>query len=483
MASLIAEQLTMMLKTIHDAANANSAAIANLTQAQQASERAWQVAHEELHARVHQLQKDQATSGKASHRRSLIDPKTLIPDAYNGEQKSQSWRDWSYRLKSFIGSIQPSLQNAMERAEHKMTPVLENEFAQLAIDPVGVNDLKALLTQKTTGYAHTIIRQHDVSNGLEMYRCLAQHFEPDTDARNLDDLRQILHPAAATSMDDFARKFPAWKALCQTRLNRIGQAAVLGDDIRLTIWMDMLPPKERDDVTRHRHFWKDSDALDRHLLQLISDRSRVSPPSHTQLAHVEREESDGYESCVDPDTGDTHIFRIEPTTGKRSFVRTRQHGQFRARKCYLCGRAGHMAADCHAKTHVDGGPPRPKREEGDHPESPASKPKQVIIEGVTYIAADAVDQVVNLGLVEAYCDMCGLEPEQDLWKGGKSTKLKSQFSAAPVPKISTPAPTAANHVGTKAAPETAKSALSFSIVAQLAVEYCVFAAVYADVSN
>ena len=40
MASLIAEQLTMMLKTIHDAADANSAAIANLTQAQQAAERA-----------------------------------------------------------------------------------------------------------------------------------------------------------------------------------------------------------------------------------------------------------------------------------------------------------------------------------------------------------------------------------------------------------------------------------------------------------
>ena len=147
-----------------------------------------------------------------------------------------------------------------------------------------------------------------------------------------------------------------------------------------------------------------------------------------------------------------------------------------------------MAADCHAKTHVDGGPPRPKREEGDHQESLASKPKKhVIIEGVTYIAADAVDQIVNLGHLEAYCDMCGLEPEQDLWKGGKSTKLKSQYSAAPVPKISTPAPrtisAAASPVGTKAVPETAKSALSFSIIAQLAVEYCVFAAVYAEVSN
>ena len=76
----------------------------------------------------------------------------------------------------------------MERTEHKSTPVQEGEFANLGIDPSVVTELKAMLTQKTTGYAHTIIRQHDMSNGLEMYRCLAQHFEPDTNARNLENL-------------------------------------------------------------------------------------------------------------------------------------------------------------------------------------------------------------------------------------------------------------------------------------------------------
>ena len=164
-------------------------------------------------------------------------------------------------------------------------------------------------------------------------------------------------------MDDFARKYPAWKALYQTRLNRIGQQAHLTDDICLTIWMDMLPPRERDDVTRHRHFWKDSDALDRHLLQLISDRARGAPTQSwsygapTHLAHVERNDDfDDLESHLDPNTGDTHLFRIEPTTGKQQFVKTRRFGQPRAeRKCYRCGRGGHMAADCYATNHIDGG--------------------------------------------------------------------------------------------------------------------------------
>ena len=183
MAALTGEQLTMMLKTIHDGMNANSAATAILFQSLDTvrnqsvmAERAWQVAHEELHARIHRVQLDAqptTASGTASYRRSLIDPKTLIPDAFSGEPKGQPWRDWSYRVKSYVGSVQPTLQNAMERTEHKSTPVLETEFANLNIDPSIVNELKAMLTQKTTDYAHTIIRQHDMSNGLEMYRCLA----------------------------------------------------------------------------------------------------------------------------------------------------------------------------------------------------------------------------------------------------------------------------------------------------------------------
>ena len=105
-------------------------------------------------------------------------------------------------------------------------------------------------------------------------------------------------------MEDFARKYPAWKALYQTRFNRIGDEARISDDIRLTILMDLLPPREREDVTRHRHFWKDADALDRHLLQLISDRARGAP---TQLAHVEQDDDfDDLESHLDPKTGDTH---------------------------------------------------------------------------------------------------------------------------------------------------------------------------------
>ena len=112
MAALSGEQLILMLKTINDAQMASSFAIAALSQSvdalrnqMQTAERTWQVSHEELHARLHrvQLESAQGTGGTiGGHTRSLIDPKTLVPEAFSGEPKTIAWRDWSYRLKSFV---------------------------------------------------------------------------------------------------------------------------------------------------------------------------------------------------------------------------------------------------------------------------------------------------------------------------------------------------------------------------------------------
>ena len=143
----------------------------------------------------------------------------------------------------------------------------------------------------------------------------------------------------------------------QTRLNRFGNEPHISDDIRFTFWIDLLPHRERDDVTRHRHFWKDADALDRHLLQLISDRAREAP---TSIAQVSVEEDEEYlEAHYCSETGDTHLFRVEATTGRRKFVtirRARQSSQ--ERKFYRCGRHGHIGIECHAQKYIDGGPVR-----------------------------------------------------------------------------------------------------------------------------
>ena len=134
-----------------------------------------------------------------------------------------------------------------------------------------MEELKVLFISRTTGQAHTVLREDDSSNGLEIYRRLARTFEPDSDFKNLADMSILIRPEQAKSLEDFARKFSQWKAAYAARLSRSVQAGAIAEDLRRSIWIAMLPPREREDVDRHRHVWKDTDALERHLLQLVSE--------------------------------------------------------------------------------------------------------------------------------------------------------------------------------------------------------------------
>ena len=63
-----------------------------------------------------------------------------------------------------------------------------------------------------------------------------------------------------------------------------------------------------------------------------------------------------------------NLYRLEIRSGKKVFTKPRHDStkgntqggeQGRADKeCFRCGRSGHIRADCRAKTHLDGGPPK-----------------------------------------------------------------------------------------------------------------------------
>lgn len=102
---------------------------------------------------------------------------------------------------------------------------------------------------------------------------MAQYFEPDMEPRNLYDMVQILNAEPAKSMEEFAGTYPLWKAAYQMRISRIGARTALNDDVRKTICILILQPCDREDFMRHRHLWRDAEALDGHLLQIIADRT------------------------------------------------------------------------------------------------------------------------------------------------------------------------------------------------------------------
>ena len=85
-------------ETINDATNSNAMGIAALSQSVEGlrnqlltAEQSWRVSHEELHARLHRLQLEtaQGTCGgslSGGRARSLINFKTIVQDAFSGEE-------------------------------------------------------------------------------------------------------------------------------------------------------------------------------------------------------------------------------------------------------------------------------------------------------------------------------------------------------------------------------------------------------------
>ena len=311
--------ITQMMTQFMGMQNTQTAQAQTITELQQQ----WNAQHNELHRDLRTMQ--QATPSAAGRPRSLIDPKSLSPENFSGDKNSVTWRDWSFRMRSFVGAGYPKLRNLMERAEQKATPVTESEILAESVSLAEVEDLKVLLIIHTTGQAHTVLREDDSANGLEIYRRLARTYEPDSDFKNLADMSILIRPEPAKSLEDFARKFSQWKAAYAARLSRSGQAGAIAEDMRRSIWIAMLPPREREDVDRHRHLWKDTDALERHLLQLVSDRTARASSAAYQLEPepVEWDDEAYYlDFEYDKKTSDSQLYRIETKTGRKKLVKT-----------------------------------------------------------------------------------------------------------------------------------------------------------------
>ena len=63
---------------------------------------------------------------------------------------------------------------------------------------------------------------------------------------------------------------------------------------------------------------------------------------------------------------DGELYRLEIRNGKNVFTKSRHEpskgkglGKVKTdRECFCCKRIGHILADCRAKTHINGGPPK-----------------------------------------------------------------------------------------------------------------------------
>ena len=81
----------------------------------------------------HRIRLEALERGKGQNKQPIVDTKKPTPDPFTGNPKDLSWRDWSYRLKVFMGTRSPALRAAMVSIEHRTTPVESGELETLGV--------------------------------------------------------------------------------------------------------------------------------------------------------------------------------------------------------------------------------------------------------------------------------------------------------------------------------------------------------------
>ncbi|CAK0840427.1 unnamed protein product, partial [Prorocentrum cordatum] len=136
-----------------------------------------------------QQQRAAQPGGPPQETNILIDTRVLgKPNDFNGEPGT--WRGWSTIFRAYASACEPALKDAMDRAEHADTPVLN---ATLPDDQVRLSSqLYYMLVMLNKGLSLDRIVSAGVNEGLEAWMTLVTFHEPQNRTRAAGLLQELL---------------------------------------------------------------------------------------------------------------------------------------------------------------------------------------------------------------------------------------------------------------------------------------------------
>ena len=138
----------------------------------------------------------------------------LRPPTYDGSYAT--FDEWKYKFTAYMGTQDPIYPTQMEKAEQATATLSESDLSaaanttqegdhwiQLSSNP------KYILITITTASAATVVRQHHLAMGLEVYRQLCLRFSTPLGTRSIGYLTKLLKPTF--DHNNFEESFSNWE--------------------------------------------------------------------------------------------------------------------------------------------------------------------------------------------------------------------------------------------------------------------------------
>ena len=288
---------------------------------------------------------------KGKDKLCLVDTKGLgKPSTFSGE--AEQFLPWRHRMTSYICSVYPDLREVLEWCEEREKSITGEELRRAFGDAADALDQVPDLDEKSRELASALqmVTQREpfaivvncATNGLEAWRRLSKRYDPATASRKRTMLKTVISPQKQ-KLETLPQAIEEWMDAVRTyekRKDSTGQRAAISDEIKMAALEAMLPQELESHVQLNQARFATFDDLMDEITRFVEHKTGRSLKLVSAASSLANQGALG-----DPMDVSSVGYKGAGAKGKT----TKFLGA-----CHHCGKTGHKAADCWAKSKGPG---------------------------------------------------------------------------------------------------------------------------------